>query len=99
MEAGNPVSRGTPLFMGFKSNLKKNQATENFVTIGDGPYAGGTTMHVSYMRMRLDTWYGQLSERERIARMYAPQVTPAQVNRFTTDAESDPQLLGQAISR
>lgn len=97
--AGDPVSRGTPLFMGFKSNLKRNQATEDAVTIGDGPYAGGTTMHVSYMRMRLDSWYGQLSERERIARMYAPQVTPAQVNRFTTDAESEPQRLGQAISR
>jgi hypothetical protein len=51
------------------------------------------------MRLRLDSWYGQLSERERIARMYAPQVTPRQVNEFTTDAESDPKLLGQAISR
>jgi hypothetical protein len=51
------------------------------------------------MRLRLDSWYGDLSHRERIARMYAPQVTPEQVNHFTTDAESDPQLLGQAISR
>jgi hypothetical protein len=96
---GNPVSRDSPLFMGFKSNLRRNQATEDFVTIADGPYAGGTTMHVSYMRLRLDSWYQQLSERERIARMYAPQITPSQVSRFTTDAESDPQLLGQAISR
>ena len=31
--------------------------------------------------------------------MYAPQVTQEQVNHFTTDAESDPNLLGQAISR
>ena len=38
-------------------------------------------------------------ERERVARMYAPQVTPAQVAHFTTDAESDPSLLGQAINR
>jgi hypothetical protein len=69
------------------------------VTIPDGPFAGGTTMHASYMRLRLDTWYGQLSQRERVARMYAPQVTPEQVSAFTTDAESDPNLLGQAITR
>jgi hypothetical protein len=31
--------------------------------------------------------------------MYAPQVTPEQVSEFTTDAESDPNLLGQAITR
>ena len=56
-------------------------------------------MQVSYMRLRLDSWYQNLSQRERVARMYAPQVTPEQVKGFTTDAESDPNLLGQAISR
>ena len=55
-------------------------------------------MQVSYMRLRLDSWYDELSERERIARMYAPQVTPEQVKHFTTDAKSDPNLIGQAIS-
>jgi len=63
------------------------------------PFADGTTMHVSYMRLRLGTWYGQLSQQERVARMYAPQVTPEQASEFTTDAESDPNLLGQAITR
>ena len=96
---GRPVPGDAPLFMGFKSALKRNQATEDDVTIADGPFAGGTTMHASYMRLRLDTWYAQLSQQERVARMYAPQVTQEQVNRFTTDAESDPNLLGQAISR
>jgi hypothetical protein len=97
--AGRPVSPGAPLFMGFKSNLKRNQASEDAVTIAAAPFAHATTMHVSYMRLRLDSWYGDLSQRERVARMYAPQVTPAQVSRFTTDAESDPNLLGQAITR
>jgi hypothetical protein len=96
---GNPVPGGAPLFMGFKSNLRKNQATEDYVTISDGQFAGGTTMQVSFMRLRLDSWYTDLTYRERIARMYAPQVTPEQVSRFTTDAESDPNLLGQAIGR
>ena len=76
---GQPVPGSSPLFMGFKSGLRRNQASEDDVTIPDGPFAGGTTMHVSYLRLRLGTWYGQLSQRERVARMYAPQVTPEQV--------------------
>jgi dye decolorizing peroxidase len=96
---GDPVPKSAPLFMGFKSNLKRNQASEDDVTIGSGPFAEGTTMHVSYMRLRLDSWYRDLSYRERVARMYAPQVTPQEVDRLTTDAESDPGLLGQAINR
>jgi len=97
--ADHPVPGDAPLFMGFKSALKRNQATEDDVTIPDGPFADGTTMHASYMRLRLETWYAQLSQDERVARMYAPQVTQDQVSHFTTDAESDPNLLGQAISR
>jgi hypothetical protein len=94
---GSPVRKQTPLFMGFKSGLHRNQATEDAVTIPTGAFAQGTTMQVSYMRLRLDSWYDELSERERIARMYAPQVTPEQVKHFTTDAKSDPNLIGQAI--
>ena len=97
--SGRPVSAAAPLFMGFKSGLRRNQATEDDVTIANGPFAEGTTMHISYMRLRLDSWYEQLSESDRVARMYAPQVTPAQAARFTTDAKSDPNLLGQAITR
>jgi hypothetical protein len=96
---GHPVSKSAPLFMGFKSSLRRNQASEDDVTILSGPFAGGTTMAVSYMRLRLDSWYQDLDERERVARMYAPQVTPEQAAHFTTDAESDPNLLEQAIKR
>ncbi len=97
--AGRPVLKSAPLFMGFKSNYRHNQASEDAVTIPSGPFAGGTTMAVSYMRLRLDSWYGNLSEQERVARMYAPQVTPQQAAGFTTDAASDPNKLGQAINR
>jgi hypothetical protein len=96
---GSPVAKTSPLFMGFKSALVKNQASEDSVTISGGPFANGTTMSVSYMRLRLDSWYQNLDERERVARMYAPQVTPEQVDHFTTDAAGDPKLLGEAISR
>ena len=94
-----PVAPSAPLFMGFGQTSKRNQATEDAVTITTGPFRGGTTMHVSYMRLRLDSWYGDLTDAERVARMYAPQVTPAQVTRLTTDAPSDPQQVGQAIRR
>jgi hypothetical protein len=97
--SGDPVPKTAPLFMGFKSGFKKNQATEDRVTISDGPFAGGTTMQVSYMRLRLDGWYQNLSERERVALMYAPQVTPEDVARFTDDAPSEPDKLNQAIRR
>ncbi|HTP21094.1 MAG TPA: hypothetical protein VMJ65_15935 [Solirubrobacteraceae bacterium] len=95
---GNHVPKDAPLFMGFKSSLRRNQASEDDVTIENGPFAGGTTMQVSYMRLSLDTWYQNLSERERVARMYAPQVSPEQVAQVTTDARSDPKLLNQAIN-
>jgi hypothetical protein len=97
--SGRPVPATSPLFMGFKSNLRRNQATEDAVTIPDGPFAQGTTMHISYMRLRLDSWYRDLSDRERVARMYGPQVSVEQAKHFTTDAESHPQLLNQAINR
>jgi hypothetical protein len=97
--SGHPVSRQSPLFMGFKSGLRKNQATEDAVTIADGPFAEGTTMQVSYMRLRLDGWYEKLDERGRVARMYSPETTPEQVKHFTTDAESEPNLINQAIQR
>jgi hypothetical protein len=96
--AGDPVKREAPLFMGFKSNLKRNQASEDGVTIASAPFAQGTTMHVSYMRLRLDSWYRDMSQRERVARMYAPQVSPVQAARFTTDAKSDPAGYHRAVA-
>jgi hypothetical protein len=69
------------------------------VTIAEGPFAGGTTQAVSYMRLALDSWYRGLSERDRVARMYAPQVTPAQAAAFTTDAASDPAGYAEAVSK
>ncbi len=97
--SGHPVPATAPLYMGFKSGFRKNQASEDDITIAGGPFAGGTTMHVSRMRLRLESWYGLLGEQERVARMYAPQLTAAQVDAFTTDAPSQPGRLAQAARR
>ncbi len=96
---GKPVPGDSPLFMGFKSSLRRNQASEDDVTIPAGQFAQGTTMQASYMRLRLESWYGQLNQAQRVARMYAPQVSPAEAAKFTTDAESDPAKFGEAVSR
>ena len=58
---GDHVTQATPLFMGFKSGLSKNQASEDAVTIPDGQFAQGTTMAVSYMTLSLDDWYENLT--------------------------------------
>lgn len=67
-----PVADESPLFMGFKSGFKKNQASEDRVTIPEGPFAGGTTMHVSRIRLNLDQWYEQDDRYQRVAKMFCP---------------------------
>lgn len=76
--AGQP-ERTAPLFMGFTSGFRRNQALESDVTIADGAWAGGTTMHVSVLALALSTWYGSLTIEQRAARMFSPQTSIAQV--------------------
>ena len=94
---GSPVPVDSPLFMGFASGLLKNQASEDSVTIADGPFTGGTTMHVSYMHLNLQFWYDRNTERQRVQEMYAAQVTPAEVSKITTESPNHADGLEQAI--
>lgn len=66
------VPADSPLFMGFKSGFTANQASESRVTIDDGPFAGGTTQHVSALDLDLKPWYTQDDQWQRIAKMFAP---------------------------
>ena len=70
--SSNPVPEESPLFMGFVAGFRGNQATEEYVTLSAGPFAGGTTKHVSNLRMRLDDWYGEQSFAERVAELFSP---------------------------
>lgn len=97
--SGPSVPDDAPLFMGFKSGLRKNQAGEDTVTIPDGVFADGTTMQVSHMLLALERWYEGLSAADRVALMYSPQTTVAAARRFTTDASGDPSRITQAITR
>jgi hypothetical protein len=66
------VDEDAPLYMGFKSGFEKNQAAEDRVTIQSGPFAGGTTQHVSKIRLHLDQWYEQDSRYQRVGKMFCP---------------------------
>lgn len=69
-----PVPEESPLFMGFKAGFAKNQATEEYVTIQEGPFAGGTTKHVTRIRQQLDKWYGENSHDEMVAKLFSPRL-------------------------
>jgi hypothetical protein len=70
--SGGPVPEESPLFMGFKAGFRRNQATESAVTIDEGPFAGGTTKHLSTIRQRLDDWYDEQDFEEQVMEMFSP---------------------------
>ena len=67
-----PVDEDAPLYMGFKSDFEASQATEDRVTVQSGPFAGGTTQHVSHIDLDLRQWYEQDSREQREAKMFCP---------------------------
>ncbi|WP_256295770.1 DUF7405 family protein [Haloarchaeobius salinus] len=69
---GAEIDEDAPLYMGFKSGFEKNQATEDGVTISEGPFAGATTQHISRIRLRLDDWYVEQDQEDRVAEMFCP---------------------------
>ncbi|SEV96379.1 DUF7405 family protein [Halobacterium jilantaiense] len=88
-----PVDEDSPLYMGFKSDFEGSQATEDRVTIQSGPFAGGTTQHVSHIDLDLRQWYEQDSREQREAKMFCP--VHADEDRIEGTGENlgdDPQL-------
>ena len=67
-----PVPEKSPLFMGFKSGFSKNQASEDRVSIQEGPFANGTTFQLSRIRLQLEQWYEQDSRDQRVGKMFCP---------------------------
>ncbi|WP_435066599.1 DUF7405 family protein [Haloplanus sp. C73] len=67
-----PVPEESPLFMGFEAGFRGNQATEDYVTLDSGPFAGGTTKVIANLRQRLDDWYGEQNREERVMEMFSP---------------------------
>ncbi len=69
---GAPIPEQAPLFTGFKSNFRQNQASEDAITIPQGQFAGGTTQHVSKLSLDLIDWYGEDNHDDRVAKMFSP---------------------------
>ncbi|WP_135534448.1 DUF7405 family protein [Halostella pelagica] len=67
-----PVPEESPLFMGFKAGFVGNQATEEYVSIDEGPFAEGTTKHLATIRQRLSDWYVENDFEERTQKMFSP---------------------------
>jgi len=67
-----PVPEAAPEFMGFRTPFPKNQASEDSVTITDGPFAGSTTQHIERIEIDLDGWYA-LSHEKRAGLMFSPE--------------------------
>ena len=67
------VPEEAPFFMGFRSGFAESQAPEERVTIQDGPYAGGTTMHVESLTLQLQTWFEQDNHFQRVSKIYSPK--------------------------
>ena len=67
------IPEEAPFFMGFRSGFAESQAPEDRVTIRDGPYAGGTTMHVESLTLQLQTWFEQDSHTQRVSKIYSPE--------------------------
>ena len=69
---GDPVPDAAPLFMGFMTGFRQNQATESAVEITSGPFEGGTTLHLANIRLSLDAWYTENSHAEQVAKLFSP---------------------------
>ncbi|MFT4882660.1 MAG: hypothetical protein ACI8U4_000154 [Natronomonas sp.] len=65
------VPEAAKLFMGFNAGFRGNQATESYVTIDDGPFAGGTTKHVATLQQRLDRWYGDNDHDSMVKKLFS----------------------------
>lgn len=68
----SPVPEDSPLWMGFSSGMRANQASEDRVTVAGGPFRGATTTHLSRIRLDLERWYGQNTRKQRVGKMFCP---------------------------
>jgi hypothetical protein len=105
-----PVPEASPLFMGFTAGFRGNQATEDYVTIESGPFAGGTTKVIANLRQRLADWYDEQSYEERVMEMFSPGHAEgglvegigdnlgadSKIDQFLDTLESDARTYGRA---
>ncbi|MFW6045355.1 MAG: DUF7405 family protein [Natronomonas sp.] len=82
-EVPRNLRHNAPDFMGFFSNVRGAQASEDRVTIQGGTFDGGTTMHLSHLRQGLEDWW-EMDDIDRVVRMFSPEFTPEEVQDLGT---------------
>jgi hypothetical protein len=92
------VPEAAPLSMGFKSGFRDNVPPEDRVTIDDGPFAGGTTIASSTLRIDLDRWYDQ-THQERTAEMFCPAHTSEEVGPVGEKLGGDSGITREDVDR
>ncbi|MFB6117734.1 hypothetical protein [Halosegnis sp.] len=73
------LPESAPNFSGFGTGRRETQATEERVTIRDGPWAGGTTMHLSQLQLSLDSWWERPAS-EQVAQLFGPDFEPSEID-------------------
>jgi hypothetical protein len=91
------ISESAPQSMGFKSGFKDNQATEERVTIGAGPFAGGTTQLASRLHIDVDAWYDREAP-ERVHHMFSPEHTPEEVGEVGEELAADSNISDETAA-
>lgn len=72
------IPEDVPNFIGLRNGRRGTQASEDRITISEGPHAGGTTMHLSHLRESLDAWWN-MSEDDRLSQLISPEFSPEDV--------------------
>ena len=93
------IPDNAPFFMGFRSGFAGSQAPEDRITIEDGPFAGGTTMHVSSLDLQLETWFEQDNHFQRVAKIYSPEHANSGVGTIGEELGSSTGVAGDIASR
>lgn len=99
----SPVPERAPFFMGFRAGFRRNQAPEGRVTLQSGRFAGGTTQHVSGLKLNLTDWF-DLDGDEQVAKLFGPGQSMADVGPIGSaltdhngvDAQTDADLRAAA---
>ncbi|WP_380674708.1 DUF7405 family protein [Salinigranum sp. GCM10025319] len=92
------IHEDAPLSMGYKSGFRENLATEDRVTITEGPFAQGTTMQVSKLRLDLGEWY----ENDRETRdelMFSHAHSREDIGDVGEGLEDDSQLTEEVVDQ
>jgi len=92
------IPDSAPLSMGFKSGFTDSLPSEDKVKLGSGPFAGGTTLALSRLRLNLDAWYDHDHE-ERTERMFCPAHSSDDVGEDGSALGSDSGITEDDVDR